>query len=591
MKKAINILVLGVALLGAPSCSNDFFEKAPTGAFDAGKIDASSITYMRNAIYDYLGANNSGYDAPFQDGYADNGYSRNDWDSFGKRIQTNTITAAEDLGYSFAYQGIRRCNLLLSKLASEPLDQALKDKYIAEARVMRAWLYMDLTLRFGSVPLVLEALNDYPEGLERKPANEIRKFVLDELDAALTVLPTQNDPNTFNKAQTYAIKARAAYFFGDYAKAEEAAKYVIQHGGYRLHQVKNLAEYQADADYFKKLFTDPSANKDQLVQGIFNYEDIWRRDNSPETIIAKEFTATQQQHSWARTTCFQTPNTVDKEAWNTIAPIQQLVDCYWTLDGKTRPQLKSEADRRTSYTALEAKLAALKGDKSATATVAENLKMVLDDEFMAQFKNRDPRLYATVVFPYASISKYKSGEYQVYQHQIVNYGRTGYFFRKFSGAYDVIDMGWYFGTGVDFPIIRLAEMYLIAAEAHTQNKGYDAEAQSYLNLLRDRVNMPHVPTDLAKNEALEFIRSERRIEMAGEGLRFFDIRLYEDNGRNGGYKGQNAASAVMKGTIYDVVGNKGIDMVWHERLNLMPLPTTALDKNKHPESKKNNPGY
>ena len=110
-------------------------------------------------------------------------------------------------------------------------------------------------------------------------------------------------------------------------------------------------------------------------------------------------------------------------------------------------------------------------------------------------------------------------------------------------------------------------------------------------MLRDRVGMAHVPSTLSKNEALDFIRNERRIELAGEGLRFYDIRLYEDDTRNGGYKGLDAASNVMKGQIFDVINNPGALLVWDKRLELLPYPTSALDKNKNKESKENNPGY
>ena len=78
--------------------------------------------------------------------------------------------------------------------------------------------------------------------------------------------------------------------------------------------------------------------------------------------------------------------------------------------------------------------------------------------------------------------------------------------------------------------------------------------------------------------------------MAGEGLRFFDIRLYEDDTRNGGFKGTEAASVVMRGQIKDVVGKLGAKKIWAPRLMYMPLPTTALDKNKN-AGMKQNPGY
>ncbi len=47
----------------------------------------------------------------------------------------------------------------------------------------------------------------------------------------------------------------------------------------------------------------------------------------------------------------------------------------------------------------------------------------------------------------------------------------------------------------------------------------------------------------------------------------------------------------MKGQIFDVINNPGALLVWDKRLELLPYPTSALDKNKNKESKENNPGY
>ena len=117
-----------------------------------------------------------------------------------------------------------------------------------------------------------------------------------------------------------------------------AARYVIDNGGYRLHQVASLsADMVKDGEYFKK-FVDFSAygiNENTFIKGLFNYQDIWKADNSPETIIAKEYIANPQNSSWVRVTCLLTPNLVEKQAWATIVPTQELVDAYWTTDGKT----------------------------------------------------------------------------------------------------------------------------------------------------------------------------------------------------------------------------------------------------------------
>lgn len=80
----------------------------------------------------------------------------------------------------------------------------------------------------------------------------------------------------------------------------------------------------------------------------------------------------------------------------------------------------------------------------------------------------------------------------------------------------------------DYPCIRYAEVLLIFAEAHTQTTGFDGQTQAALNQLRDRCGMPNVPTSLGKEDGLALIKNERRIELAGEGLRSDDLSRYGD---------------------------------------------------------------
>ncbi len=597
MKHISKIILTASCLVFSASCADSFFDKTPQGSLDASKVDEAFAKSLTNSVYEYLGANMSGYSAPFMDGYADNGYSRNAWDSNGSSVQANTLDASQDYGYEWGYQGVRRCNLALEKFNGfKSMSEGERNKCSAEARVIRAWLYMDLTLRFGDVPLITSMANDYPEGVARTPAKDVRAFVLKELTEAAGLLPETNDKGHLDRTQTYAIKARAAYWFGNYKEAEDASKYVIDKGTYHLHKIATLTDdMKKDGEFFAKMvdFNAMGLDKDAFIKGIFNYQSIWKQDNSSETIIAKEFLPTAEKGSWQRVTCLQSPNMVGKQAWATIVPIQELVDAYWTSKGEVFTDTKTKDQRVADFKALTDEIEAEKKStqKSFSEVVGAKIDEVINKPFLSEYKNRDARFYASVVFPFSAINKYRANEYQVYLADVVNYGRSGYVFRKMSGNDEVLSV-WgdnYYVTGVDFPIIRLAEMYLIFAEAHTQNKGYDAEVTAKLNELRARVGMPKVKDGLAKGEALDFIRAERRIELAGEGLRFFDIRLYEDDSRNGGYKGKQAASVVMKGQIYDMANNPGAKLTWDNRLMLLPLPTKAMDRNKAITA--NNAGY
>ncbi len=132
----------------------------------------------------------------------------------------------------------------------------------------------------------------------------------------------------------------------------------------------------------------------------------------------------------------------------------------------------------------------------------------------------------------------------------------------------------------DYPVIRYAEILLIFAEAHLHTTGYDQEVRDALNKLRDRCGMPDVPVSLSKDDAVEFVRNERRIELAGEGHRYFDIRRY----------GKDYAAKCMNMTMYSVDNNFNFAMKWDDRLMLMPIPQEAIDLNPLLKDDQN-PGY
>lgn len=608
MKNKIQLLTLAIAFMGF-GCSDDFMDKSPQGSLDPTKIDESQVGNLRNSVYNQI----MGSDVVFFEGYADNGYSRNWWDSNGALIQNNTVSGSENFGYGEwqhygdrgnTYSAVRVCNLLIDKIEEfDQVDQGIRDKYRSEARIMRAWHYMNLTLFYGDIAVVKTVENDF-EGLPRDPMTDVRSWILNEFDEAISILPEVNGKGRFNKAMAYALKARAAYYFGDYQQAEQAARYVIDNGGYELYTVSGLDEkMMKDAEFFKSMidFDALGIDEDAFIKGIFNYNNLWHEDNNSEVILAKEYSATEDFGDFNRVTSFLSPNLSAKQAWATIAPIQDLVDDYWAVDGKTKPVLESVSERVDDYKSLRDEVAEIqKGPDGNAATLDDNLAFsdavesmkasLPGKDYMAQFRNRDSRLYASIVFPFSRVNTFIDDLYFEYKHNINNYGQTGFVYRKMSGGDDLVSV-WgdsYHLSGSDFPVIRLAEMLLIYAEAHTHTTGYDGTVTTELNKIRTRCGMPAVPNGLGKADAVNFIRRERRIELAGEGFRYFDIRLYEDSNRNGGVKGDQAASVVMNGQTYDPIGNLSANKVWADRLMYMPIPTGTMDRNPDIEQ---NPGY
>ena len=138
----------------------------------------------------------------------------------------------------------------------------------------------------------------------------------------------------------------------------------------------------------------------------------------------------------------------------------------------------------------------------------------------------------------------------------------------------------YYGSADDYPTIRYAEVLLTFAEAHLMTTGWDEQVRSALDKIRNRCGMPAVPQNLTKQDAIDFVRNERRIELAVEGHRFDDVRRY---GEEYCQKYLNGPSTAPDGSV--VVNKK-----WDKRLMLMPIPTSAIDMNPLLKDDQN-PGY
>lgn len=196
-------------------------------------------------------------------------------------------------------------------------------------------------------------------------------------------------------------------------------------------------------------------------------------------------------------------------------PSQELVDCYEMIDG-TQPILGYQD--------------------------AEHLRPILntassyDPEY--PYENRDPRFYASIYYNGATryldntakkVETYVGGNCGISEKVTdVRYTRTGYYLRKYNNYKSNTS------TSADgfVRIFRLAELYLNFAEAAYQSAGPDVEvsgmtAREAVNKVRERVGMPALPEGLTKDQFEIRYRNERRVELAFEGHRYFDVRRWK----------------------------------------------------------------
>lgn len=595
-----HISLLAFACVSITSCDLDVIPPSDisTETFWKDEVDANSAL---NGVYAQL----PGMDI-WDEMYTDNAHSHKPWEGPYELVQTNGITAGDDFGYDYSL--VRIVNNFLISVDRCNMDEKLKSRMKAEARFFRAWQYLALTTKFGKATLFEDVPEYNAPYATRNSVEEVRAYILKELGEIAERLPDEYDGSKYyekgriTRAAALALRARAALYFGNYEEAEKSAQLVISEGHHSLFRITSLnaaqemeaqeMEQYIDFDQYASL----GISKDKFVKGLFSYENLWLGDNAgpdnPEYILTRQYMADDNNNDWARYTYIRPSQLVS--GYSSYEPMQDLVDAYWQIDGKTIPAKISEEQRRKLFSDMWVKYFSKKNtNESGQVTyssypTSEFRKIVptlniKDIPYMAEFRNRDSRLYASILFPLKGWHETDFGTGFYYQWDPFKAGidgnesYTGYSYRK------LVALTPYKGANStdDYPVIRYAEVLLTYAEARIQTTGWDESVQSALNDLRDRCGMPDVPVSItSKDEALAFVRNERRIELAAEGHRYDDIRRY----------GVEYCREVMNGPTYAPCGGYDvqrqewntytvIDKTWGDRLMLMPIPTAAMDVN------------
>ena len=136
--------------------------------------------------------------------------------------------------YNTLYLGIRRANAVIEKVPAIAMDETLKNRYLGEAHFLRALFYLDLIRAFGPVPKVT-ILN--PPTKVSRDSTIYKSVILPDLEFAIANLPSTygaTDAGRATKGAAYALRARAALFFHDFALAASSAKEVINGNIYSL---------------------------------------------------------------------------------------------------------------------------------------------------------------------------------------------------------------------------------------------------------------------------------------------------------------------------------------------------------------------
>lgn len=450
------------------------------------------------------------------------------------------------------YKSIYRCNFILENIerASDNVSADKIETYKAEARTLRAYCYLLLTAIFGDVPLVDHTLTMDEAYVSRDPLSTVVDFILSECDAAAPYLQQANEPNTMaiSKGFAWAVKARTALYNERWTDVIDACGKIMALEG---------TEYALEPNY----------GDITMLKGKTSKEVIWAI-----------------QHNQDDKTHLMPGRFKSRLAsgYSNKMPVQALVDSYECTDG-------------------------LSIDKSP----------LYDPQ--NPWNNRDPRLHHTVVLPGSvffgyqfetNIDSLKCWDFnQSPAARIDNLDAThayasfaGYCWRKYCDSLEYRTDG---ASSINPIAFRYADILLMYAEAKIESNQIDDSAYEAINKVRRRAGMPEITPGKDQQAMRSVIRKERKYELAGEGLRLFDIRRWKiaDRLMNGMCYGRVPTGYPTIAPDIDEYGNPdytnfaekdkfgtklGTRYFDPNRDYLSPIPNAEMQANPNLEQ---NPGY
>ncbi|REL38055.1 RagB/SusD family nutrient uptake outer membrane protein [Rhodohalobacter sp. SW132] len=449
------------------------------------------------------------------------------------------------------YEYIRKINVFLEK-AEEDLGLENQDRMVAEAHFLRAFTYFELIKRFGGVPIVTQTyqLGDEVEFV-RDSFEEGVQFIEDELALAMANL-SQSYPSTSSEYGRATVDASQALL-----------SRVLLYAASPLHNPSNDQEKWARAADAAEALLESGYSLYPDYQELFT---LSHGDSQNEVIFSRGFT-TSNYH--------ETPmHNLNRrfEAyggwWGSNGPSQNLVDDYEMINGE-RPFLEDGTVNTTS-----------------------------GYDPQNPYQDRDPRLNASII--------YNGGEFRetTFEMWVAEDGeswgfdsyresgdnpRSHYVLKKFMPTEGPIN--WETSYTMKWPHFRLAEIYLNYAEAQFE-LGNEDLARQYLNEVRSRegVNMPDIPATVTGEELRQRIYNERRVELAFENHRFFDIRrwLIADEVENRPIRGMDIFRNMSTGELSYSPVQLLEKIPWEDKMNLLPIASDEIRRNPGIEQ---NPGW
>lgn len=516
LKLKIGALITSAVMMLAVSCSDDFLEVPPTGLLgEAQLVSLAGIDASLIAAYSQVNGRNNRLASPsnwvwgsIRGGDANKGTDPGDFSAINpfQRFEANSASNALGSKWNGAYEGVARCNNVLRLLANAGPDVTPADvkRISAQARFLRGHYYFELKKDYGNTPYVDETL-DYGSGLEDvKNDKDLYPFIEADLKFAADNLPaTQSQVGRVNSWAAKSYLAKVYMYQDKFPAAKALFDDVIANG-----VTSNGLKYDLVSYY------------DDMFRG--------RNDNHQESIWAYQAAAGTGSVNNANPEFdlnfpYNTGPTGPGNCCGFFQPTFTFVNSFRT-DANGLPLLDGSYNMGANQ-------------------VKTDMDLETSDAFTPDAGNLDPRVDHTTGrrgLPYLDWIDHPGKAWIRNQGNAGPYSPKKYVYEKSEAGTFQDNSSWTPGyTGINFLIIRFADVLLLAAEAEIE-AGSLEKAREYVNRVRTRaMNSKIMRADgtMAANYVVDIyksawtdkevaklaVRFERKLELGMEGHRFYDL--------------------------------------------------------------------
>ncbi|GEO21425.1 hypothetical protein CQA01_19590 [Cyclobacterium qasimii] len=466
------------------------------------------------------------------------------------------------------FDGIQRANTVIRNVNEMEISEEVQSTVIGEAKFLRAYFYFHLLNLFGGVPIYDESIDlnqDFNQLVSpRSSEDEVRAFIIDDLNDAINRLPVSYPTEYYGRATkgaATALRGKVYLFNQEWEKAVEDFEDVV-------YNTRNNYAYSLHSSY-SELFKPEGHSSDEMIFAIQNKGGVGFDYGMPLAF----YLGTRSTFG---------------SCWNNGMPSTTLADMYENLDG-------SPFSWEDHFPGFESDNSVKESVFLATHNSGEFTSLPDTTKLGEIYRNRDPRLMQSLVVPYSWQLGWNANQPRNMQLVIAtgvnenfgqirnNRGWQTYVWRKFVPEGNMNgDLTNRAHTPINFPMIRLADVMLMLAEAYNETNA-TVKAITEINKVRERSGMPGLNSGhpslvvSSSDEVKDRIIHERAVELAGEGHRYFDLKRW-------GLLNQYTDGVIEKG----ITGSNLVTRGFQDRHVIWPIPAQEIEINS---TLTQNPGW